>query len=101
MADAAKNETDPSSSSPALAVVTVSEDEHTGRAFRYLGIVAGTAAIMIGGFVFLDSRVEAKIDKHAERPHVGVATKADVDELKAEQLRQRETLAKILAAVSR
>lgn len=53
-------------------------------AIKVIMVVAALAGIFGGGAWALDARTEDKIEKHAKRPHVGAATREDVEDVKSD-----------------
>ncbi len=81
---------------PVLEQPTPSADS---LALKVVGILVLIAGAFGGGTLLLMDRTQAAIDKHAERPHVGAATKDDIDRLEKKVDAQDEKLDEVLREV--
>lgn len=64
-------------------------------AVKVILVIAALAGIFGGGAWGLDAKTDTAIEKHAERPHVGVASKEDVKEIKSDLKELRGDMTKL------
>ncbi|NIN64310.1 MAG: hypothetical protein GTO63_06345 [Anaerolineae bacterium] len=95
----------PNGTADSSGVFVVKQADEHGGAVRNFLIVATLIGLIVGGFVFLDSRAEAKVDKHAERPHTDAVSveqhDKDIERIEKKLDKLDEKLDRVLEKVSK
>ena len=97
-----ETEAQPSNGVPDSGVLSTSAPAPTTDSvvFKVVSVLVLLAGFFGGGALMLVGQTGTAIDKHAERPHVGAATKEDIADLKSDLGKLDGKLDRVLEAVS-